>query len=341
MNPVSRAVGAGGGRWLVGLALAEVAAGRALTNVLRVAAYVTVPGVVLVAGGYRLPTTQISPRYFPAVGGWCLAGVAVMLASLALYRLEPAESVTDPARGALVLSGVRQRRRLRRGQPRRPREDAGAGAPARNGELERTEARLAETVERLEAANDALAASNDRLDEFASVVSHDLQEPLRTVSNYLALLEDRHGDDLSGDAREFLDYAVDGAERMHAMVDGLLELSRVETRGDDLEPVDLDEVLRDVRWVLDLRVAETDATVEVEDLPEVVGDLDQLGQLFQNLLSNALQYSGDDPPRVTVTSDEVDEHWATVSVREEGIGIDPENLDRIFGAFQRLHSRER
>ncbi|QFU82924.1 PAS domain S-box protein [Natronorubrum aibiense] len=184
-----------------------------------------------------------------------------------------------------------------------------------------------------------LEASNERLEQFAYAVSHDLQEPLRMISSYLQLIERRYEDVLDDDGLEFLDYAVDGADRMSAMIDGLLEYSRVETRGDELEPVDLEAVVEDVRETLAFRIDEQNATVTTSSLPRVRGDTGQLRQLFQNLLSNALEYSGDEPPRVHVSAERDGGDWV-VSVSDEGIGMDPDKTDEIFEVFQRLHTYE-
>ncbi|MFC4437735.1 MULTISPECIES: ATP-binding protein [Natrialbaceae] len=184
-----------------------------------------------------------------------------------------------------------------------------------------------------------LEESNERLEHFAYAASHDLQEPLRMVTSYLSLIESRYDDELDEDGEEFLEFAVDGADRMREMIDGLLEYSRVDTRGDPFAPVDLEEVLSEVRSDLQLQLEETDADVTVASLPRVAGDADQLRQLFQNLLSNAIKYSGDEPPRVHVSAEESDEGWA-VSVRDEGIGIESDELDGIFELFQRLHTHD-
>ncbi|WP_049926298.1 PAS domain S-box protein [Halopiger goleimassiliensis] len=184
-----------------------------------------------------------------------------------------------------------------------------------------------------------LEESNERLERFAYAASHDLQEPLRMVTSYLTLLENRYGDAFDEDGREFLAFAVDGAERMREMIDGLLEYSRVETRGDPFEPTDLNDVAEDVLADLQFRIEESDAAITVEDLPEVAGDASQLRQVFQNLLSNAITYSGDDPPRVRVDARRRGDEWE-ISVEDEGIGIDPEDQERVFSIFDRLHSRE-
>ncbi|PGF16726.1 histidine kinase [Natrinema sp. CBA1119] len=194
------------------------------------------------------------------------------------------------------------------------------------------ERRLNETVSELE-------ASNERLEQFAYAASHDLQEPLRMVSSYLQLIERRYADELDADGREFIDYAVDGANRMSEMIDGLLEYSRIDSQGDPFEPVDLDAVLEDVLTDLQMMVERSDAEIAAEPLPKVQGDPHQLRQLFQNLLSNAIEYSGDEPPREDITAERSGGTWE-ISVRDEGIGIDPDERDRVFRVFQRLHSRE-
>ena len=199
-----------------------------------------------------------------------------------------------------------------------------------------------------------LEESNERLEQFAYAASHDLQEPLRMVSSYLQLLEQRYADELGEDGREFIQFAVDGAGRMREMIDGLLEYSRVDTRGDPFEPVDLNRVLEDVREDLQVRVEQSDAEITVADLPRVEGDTGQLRQVVQNLLDNAIEYSGDGPPRIRVSARRnapdqgpptdpprsVSERneWV-LSVSDRGIGIDPDDADRVFDVFQRLHAR--
>ncbi|WP_226039084.1 PAS domain S-box protein [Natrinema sp. DC36] len=190
------------------------------------------------------------------------------------------------------------------------------------------ERRLNETVSELE-------ASNERLEQFAYAASHDLQEPLRMVSSYLQLIESRYADELDADGREFIDYAVDGANRMSEMI----EYSRIDSQGDPFEPVDLDAVLEDVLTDLQMMIDRSDAEILIGPLPEVRGDPHQLRQLFQNLLSNAIEYSGDEPPRVDITAEQCGGTWE-ISVRDEGIGIGPDEQDRVFRVFQRLHSHE-
>jgi PAS domain S-box-containing protein len=196
-------------------------------------------------------------------------------------------------------------------------------------ERKQREQRLKELIDRLE-------ESNERLKQFAYAASHDLQEPLRMVSSYLQLIEQQYSDALDEDGEEFLEFAVDGADRMRDMIDGLLKYSRVETQGDPLRPVDLDAVFEDVLEDLQVRIEESDADITAEELPRVEGDAGQLRQVFQNLLKNAIEYSGDGPPRVHVSA-ERDGTERIISVSDEGIGIDPDEADRIFEVFQSLH----
>ncbi|ELY53272.1 PAS domain-containing sensor histidine kinase [Natronolimnohabitans innermongolicus] len=207
-----------------------------------------------------------------------------------------------------------------------------------DGDLVALEGIVSDITDRKRLEED-LKASNERLEQFAYAASHDLQEPLRMVTSYLQLLESRYGDAFDEDGEEFLAFALDGAERMREMIDGLLEYSRVDTRGDSFESVALDDVVADVREDLQVRIDETDADVTVADLPQVRGDPSQLRQLFQNLLENAITYSGDEPPRLEVDAERVGDEWV-ISVADDGIGIDPGDAERVFEVFQRLHTRE-
>ncbi|UTF54721.1 PAS domain-containing sensor histidine kinase [Natronosalvus rutilus] len=184
-----------------------------------------------------------------------------------------------------------------------------------------------------------LEKSNERLEQFAYAASHDLQEPLRMITSYLQLIERRYADELDEDAEEFIEFAIDGADRMRDMIEGLLKYSRVETRGDPFERVDLDAVLADVRTDLQMVTEESDAVITAESLPYVEGDPGQLRQVFQNLLSNAIEYSGDDPPQVDISAVRNGSE-VIVSVTDEGIGIDPDDRERVFEVFQSLHAQD-
>ncbi|MFC7239081.1 PAS domain S-box protein [Saliphagus sp. GCM10025317] len=191
----------------------------------------------------------------------------------------------------------------------------------------------------LERANERLTQSNKRLEQFAHAASHDLQEPLRMVSSYLQLIEQRYEDDLDANGTDYLEFAVEGADRMRAMIEGLLEYSRIETGGKPLEPTDLDAVFEDVLDDLEGQIERSNATITSDSLPQVRGDRTQLRQLFQNLLDNAMTYSGDEPPQIHVSAERDGREWV-VSVCDEGIGLDPAHDSRVFEVFQRLHSRE-
>ena len=189
-----------------------------------------------------------------------------------------------------------------------------------------------ETERRLDAAIEELERSNAELEQFAYVASHDLREPLRMISSYLQLLERRYGGELDDDADEFIGYAVDGADRMREMINGLLAYSRVGRYDEQFEELDANAVVETALSNLEVAVEESDAVVEVDDLPTVVGDHRQPTQLFQNLVSNAIKYAGDGPPRVAIDCvhrDDVHEF----RVADDGVGIDPDVTDDLFAIF--------
>jgi len=195
-------------------------------------------------------------------------------------------------------------------------------------EQKRAEEALAEKA-------DELARSNAELQEFAYVASHDLQEPLRMVASYVQLLQQRYGDQLDGAAEEFMEYAVDGARRMQALINDLLQYSRVGTRGKPFAPTDCEEVMNDVLANLEVSITETGAAVTHDPLPRVVADRGQLVRVFQNLIGNALKFC-DATPEVHVSAGQVGGAWQ-FAVRDNGIGIPPEQREKVFVIFQRLH----
>lgn len=190
-------------------------------------------------------------------------------------------------------------------------------------------------------AEEELQRSNAELKQFSYAVSHDLQEPLRGVINFLTLLERRHKTKLEEDAREYIRFAVDGAKRMSDMIRDLLEFSRIQTKTTEPEPVNMGEIVRAALDNLSAAIVEAGATVAVADaLPTVLGNRTQLTRVFQNLIGNAIKYR--DParaPRVTVDVAARGENWV-FSIADNGIGIEPRYFDRIFGVFQQLHGRE-
>ena len=220
-------------------------------------------------------------------------------------------------------------------------------AELRAKELEAEHARIqkeaaegrAALVDSLQKTATALQRSNEELQQFAYVASHDLQEPLRVIVGYVELLERRYKDTLDENAREFIQFVVDGALRMKALIADLLAYSRVESRGGVLLPTDLGAVMRDVTRNLSAAIEESGAEITHEALPTVNGDRSQLTQLFQNLVGNAIKYRGAQPPRITIQVQNKESLW-TFAVRDNGIGIDPQHFDRIFVIFQRLHGSE-
>ena len=185
-----------------------------------------------------------------------------------------------------------------------------------------------------------LERSNQELEQFAYVASHDLQEPLRMVSSFTQLLAQRYQDRLDQDAKEFITFAVDGATRMQRLIQDLLTYSRVGTRGGGFAPTDADAALRAALENLQAAIRDTGAQVTQEALPMVLADATQLTQVFQNLIGNAIKFHGDAPPRVHVSATLRDDDWV-FAVADNGIGIDPQYFDRIFVIFQRLHAGDR
>jgi len=206
------------------------------------------------------------------------------------------------------------------------------------GHTARVERLVAVRTDELSRANDELARSNAELEQFAYVASHDLQEPLRMVSSFVQLLAQRYQGKLDADADEFIGYAVDGATRMQALIRDLLAYSRVGRRGHELAPVDLEAALEQATANLRAAIADADAALTHEPLPTVLGDETQLTQLLQNLIGNAVKFHGTQPPQIHVGARRQAESWI-ISVRDNGIGIDPDYADRIFLIFQRLHTR--
>lgn len=185
-----------------------------------------------------------------------------------------------------------------------------------------------------------LRRSNEELERFAYVASHDLQEPLRTVSSFSQLLANRYRTKLDRDADEFIAFIVGGAARMQTLINDLLAYSRVGTRGKPLVPTDVNAVVRSALANLETAIAESGAVISSDPLPTVLGDETQLVQVFQNLIGNAIKFRQRTiAPRIHVSA-RPRAHDYEFEVRDNGIGIDPQYFDRIFLIFQRLHARE-
>lgn len=201
--------------------------------------------------------------------------------------------------------------------------------------------RLENQMRDLKDREEKLRRSNADLQQFAYLASHDLQTPLRTVVNYMQMVEQRYADKLDAEGREFIDIAVAAAKRMVVLVRDILAFSRVDTRGKDMVPVALEAVWNRVVEDLRIPIEETAAQVShAAPLPRVLGDDIQIGQVLANLIGNALKYRHPDrPPVVRVDAKRQGDFWV-LSVADNGIGIESQYFDRIFLIFQRLHTEE-
>jgi len=210
--------------------------------------------------------------------------------------------------------------------------------------LYRAKERMAREIDNRLRAETALAErtlslerSNKELEQFAYAASHDLQEPLRMVVSYLQLLERRYKGKLDSNADDFIQFAVDGANRMREMIKALLSYSRVDSRGKPFAPVSMEKILTEVLDNLNVAVSESGAAVTHGPLPDVLADAGQMTLLFQNLIANAIKFRRDGPPRINISAVQDADSW-TFAVRDNGIGIEPEYMERIFDVFQRLNS---
>jgi PAS domain S-box-containing protein len=201
---------------------------------------------------------------------------------------------------------------------------------------------LARHRDALEVANRELAQSNAELEEFASVASHDLQEPLRKIIAFTGLLREDLPASLPARAEEDASFIVDAAMRMRALVKDLLALSRTGTTGMTKQPLLLEQCVKRVLEVLDLEIAESGAVITHDPLPEVTGDPTLVEALYQNLLTNALKFTRPgESPRIHLSVEALPGGPTVLGVRDEGIGIDPAGVEEIFRPFRRLHARER
>ncbi|MES2285100.1 MAG: PAS domain S-box protein [Bacteroidota bacterium] len=191
----------------------------------------------------------------------------------------------------------------------------------------------------LDIKTNELARSNTELEQFAYVASHDLQEPLRMVTSYLQLLEKRYSDKLDQDAKEFISFAVDGSHRMRSLIQGLLAYSRV-NRVKPFEEINVNELLKEVLKNLSTSIIESNAIINSAELPKINGDPLLINQLFQNLIQNAIKFRNDNNPEIDISCIEEKDDYL-FSVKDNGIGIQTEYIDKIFVIFKRLNSREK
>jgi len=207
-------------------------------------------------------------------------------------------------------------------------------------EVELARRQIEAAHEQLESQAEELMRSNRDLEQFAYVASHDLQEPLRKVASFCQLLQRRYAGKLDDRADQYIGFAVDGAERMQQLINDLLAFSRVGRTTSNFTEVGLDAVVAAAAAQLEPARADVDGTIDVGSLPVVFGDASLLRALFVNLIGNGLKFHREGvPPRVTVCAHQTGEEWE-ITVSDNGIGIDPEYVDKVFVIFQRLHARD-
>jgi light-regulated signal transduction histidine kinase (bacteriophytochrome) len=188
--------------------------------------------------------------------------------------------------------------------------------------------------------NALLAKTNTNLEQFAYIASHDMQEPLRKITAYIDLFRMKYTDKLDDEAGKLINVISDGAARMSGLIKDLLIYSRINSTPAALTPVDLNQILVGVQNDLELIIAEKKAEIVGRDLPVVNANPIHMHRLFQNLISNALKFNGSDKPRVEISAKRQGEDWV-VSISDNGIGIEKNDIQRIFQIFQRLHDRHR
>jgi light-regulated signal transduction histidine kinase (bacteriophytochrome) len=203
------------------------------------------------------------------------------------------------------------------------------------------EIKVRERTAQLQQSLEELERSNKELENFAHIASHDLQEPLRAITAYTHLLKEEYSSNFDADAQEYMSYITDGAARMRQLIQDLLTYSRVNSRELTLTSVDCNLIISQVINNLKVSIAESNATITYDSLPTVNADRNQLLQLFQNLISNAIKFRGSEEPKIHIcafkSSQEIKNCWL-FSVRDNGIGIKAQYLERIFEIFRRLHT---
>ncbi|MBC7722025.1 MAG: PAS domain S-box protein [Pedobacter sp.] len=205
-------------------------------------------------------------------------------------------------------------------------------------ERKRYEIHLQKLNESLKNQSKSLALSNAELEQFAYVASHDLQEPLRMVTSFLTQLDKKYGDILDAKGKMYINFAVDGAKRMRQIILDLLEFSRIGREEYSNEQVDLNELFEEIPILFRKKIQEKKAIIHVDQLPIITGYKAPLRQVFQNLISNALKYTREVNPQISVTVTDLENHWQ-FAIADNGIGIGEEYFDRIFIIFQRLHNK--
>ncbi|MCK5265794.1 MAG: HAMP domain-containing protein, partial [Candidatus Thorarchaeota archaeon] len=196
-----------------------------------------------------------------------------------------------------------------------------------------------ELEKRVEERTKELTRSNEALEQFAYIISHDLQEPLRMIVSYLQLIENRYNDQLDADGIEFINFAVDGSKRMQEMIADLLLFSRAGRHSLSEDEIDCNDVLEEVLANLQVSIQESRASVDTQHLPVIMANRGSITMLFQNLISNSIKFKGEESPRIVIKAVEGIDMWE-FSVTDNGIGILEKHYNRIFDVFQKLHSRK-
>lgn len=217
----------------------------------------------------------------------------------------------------------------------------------RTAELENSNSRLSEEVLKHKITEDKLrrtvmelGRSNAMLQQFARIASHDLQEPLRAIQGYVGLLNSRYKENLDGNGKEFLDFILDGTKRMESLVKGILEHATVSYSTRKFEIVEVEKALEDACANLQKRIADTGAKITHDKLPYILANRIQLTQLFQNLMANALKFqNGDKTPEIHISC-KIEDISCVFAVEDNGIGIEHQYQEQIFGMFKRLHSSQ-
>jgi signal transduction histidine kinase len=285
--------------------------------------------------GGKFATARTPHEFLAYVGYWPDTGVRLRLDEWPMARsVQKGETVAGEAvdiersngtRGTVLISSAPIK------------DDSGTITGAVTIAMDIT-AQTAIEKELAEKAED-LVRSNKELQQFAYVASHDLKEPLRMVTTYVQMLDRRYCDKLDDQAKEYIGFAVEGSKRMYALVDDLLTYSRVETSVQPFSAVAMDQVMITALKDLNEAIESIGATVTVDHLPEVNADFQQMVQLMENLIGNAIKFRRDEPPVVQVSATMNENGWL-FSVKDNGIGIAKEYSDKVFQMFQRLHPRE-
>ncbi|HEX9065889.1 MAG TPA: ATP-binding protein [Streptosporangiaceae bacterium] len=258
-----------------------------------------------------------------------IAAGAAAWAAMVTWVIRPLAALGDEAQ--VVASGGLEHQLTISG----PREVIELGA-----DVEAMRRQLLSSLDDLSFKAGELERSNRELEQFAYVASHDLQEPLRKVASFCQMLESRYSGQLDDRARQYIGFAVDGAKRMQLLINELLTFSRVGQPGTARGPVDLNAVASEAVDRLDAMITDTEARVEIGDLPQVTGDATLLTQLFQNLIANSIKFRRvDQTPVVSITAVQAGQDWE-FACQDNGIGISPDHAERVFVIFQRLHPRD-